>query len=204
MRRKVLLVITLALVAVALFLLGASGSKTPDTDPTGDNTTSTQPTLTIEQQIAAQRRAVDASAAVDYLFRYQGWTGSAKPEYYGGMYIEDNKLYVQVNPAYTKEVELFKASLTGYRDVIVFEETQYSYTTRYLYTNYLASVLIESGYRVTGYGPSSGSDYEGHIEVLKEDLEAATAKAERIQKQVWGDITPPRVPIVEGEYSRLD
>lgn len=201
MRKKVLLIIALALVAVALFLLGAGRSDAPGTDPTGDG--ATQPTLTIEQQIAAQKRAVDASAAVTEMFRYEGWTGSAKPEYYGGMYIEDNKLHVLVVPKYAKEVEFFKGCLSGYRDVIIFEETQYSYTTRVLYANFLFDSLEGSGYRVTSCGQNSKND-EIHIEVLKEDLEAAIAKVERLQKQIWGDITPPRVRVDEGEYSRLE
>lgn len=201
MRKKILLVIILVLVVAALFLLGASGSKTTDTDSTG-GTTNTQPTLSIEQQMAAQRRAMEASAAITEIFLYNGWTGRAKPEYYGGMYIEDNKLYVQVNPSYTREVEFFKGSLIAHKDVIVYEETQYSWTMRCVYTDYLASALKAQGYRVTEWGPSSGNR-EGFIGVFEEDLEAATAKVEQLQKQIWGAITPPRVEIEKGSYQVL-
>ena len=208
MRNNVLRALLISLVAIWLLFCVSCTQQEPKDDasaqvtPSTTDPTSTQPTRSLEDRIAAQKRAVDASEVLNQYFYSNGWKSTELPDYYGGMYIEDDLLHVRlVNPS-QQTMDFFKALFAGYSDVVVYEDAEYSRAMLLQYMDVLFVALHEKGCKITETSVGSST---GIIEIgaLEEDLERVKQLVNHYQKILWGQNAPP-VHVVKGVYSRLE
>lgn len=145
-----------------------------------------------------QKAAVDANNALMEYFFNQGYV-SDYPAYFGGCYIEDNKLYVKLFYPTDEEMKNITNVLARYGAAVVFEEAEASMAELQEYADRIANELMDNGYAVTMWGVDSIS---GNIEisVLEEDFEAVTDWiSDRSENK-----NLPKIIIEKGGYFVLD
>lgn len=218
-QKKLLRLIFILFVAISLLFCASCRSPEPGdptTQPTqslSDNTstketlanqksddTSTKETLSVEEMMAAQKRAMDACQVLNEYFYCTGWSNHNLPDYFGGMYIEDNILHVRLANPSQQTRDFLTALFTNYRDVVVFEDAEYSRAMLLEYMDVLYTALNENGCKLTeGCVDSKTGVIE--ISVLEEDLDRTKQLVEHLQKILWGQNAPP-VDVVKGFYAQ--
>ena len=145
-----------------------------------------------------QKAAADANNALMEYFFNQGYV-SDYPAYFGGCYIEDNKLYVKLVYPTDEEMKSLTNVLARYGAAVVFEEAEASMADLQKYADRIAGELKDNGYAVTMWCVDSIS---GNIKiaVLEEDLEAVKNWISDMSKNK----NLPTVIIEEGAYFVLD
>lgn len=147
---------------------------------------------------AKQKQAVEANESLMQYFYDQGYV-TDYPDYFGGCYIEDDKLYVRlVNPS-DEDVTALSRVLDRYADVVVYENGEMSMADLQAYADETVDELIELGYKVTSWYVDS---ITGNvvIQVLEEDLSAVTEWIADRNDQHSGF----KVIVEKGDYITLD
>ena len=194
MQTKTLRLIFLLLAVFSLLLCASCKRQNPDNNSPSES-------LSLEEKAAAQKRAVDANEA---LMGHFGSNGSAVdyPDYFGGAYIEENKLHVRlVNPS-QQTLDTLKSVFSGYQDVVIYEDAAYSRAALLEYMDKLMTALLKEDCGVTE-GSVSSKTGDISIAVIEEDLDRAKQLVEQLQKDLWKK-NPPRVEIMKGYPIQLD
>ena len=149
-------------------------------------------------QFHQQKKAADATnALMEYFFR-QGYV-TEYPSYFGGCYVENDKLYVKLVSPSDEEKKRISDVLAPYGDTVVFEEAKRSMADLQAYADKTANELIAEGYAVTSWYVDSVTG-NVVISVLEKDLAAVTAWIADTQKEA--DL--PTVTVEKGAYVTLD
>lgn len=117
----------------------------------------------------------EAVVAHNYLMSYFFGRGYVTnyPEWFGGCYIKDNKLYIKLVSPSDEEMENISQVLAPFDNVIVYENAEMSMSELQEYADLTAKQLMENGYEVTSwYVDSITGDII--ISVLEKDFEAVT------------------------------
>lgn len=149
-------------------------------------------------KFAEQKQAVEASNALMEYFYKQGYVGSY-PAYFGGCYIENNKLYIKLVSPTDEQMKTISMVLSPYDDAVVYLSSEMSMSDLQAYADKTADELISLGYAVTSWYVDSVT---GNIviEVLEKDLAAVTAWV----ADMTDNRSVPNVIIMEGDYISLD
>lgn len=141
-----------------------------------------------------QREAVEASNALMEYFYNQGYVNDY-PVYFGGCYIESNKLYVKLVSPTDEEMKNLTKVLAHYDDVVVYKDAKTSMADLQEYSDMMANELMTNGYAVTSWYVDS---ITGNIviSVLEKDFDAVTDWASDISKNK--DL--PTIIIEKGGY----
>lgn len=145
-----------------------------------------------------QRAAVAANNALTEYFYEQGYV-SDYPAYFGGCYIEGNKLYVKLAAPTDEEMKGLTEALARYADAVVYRDAKASMSDLQEYADMRANELMTKGYEVTSWYVDSVAG-NVVISVLEKDLVAVTAWASDISKNK--DL--PTIIIEKGEYVTED
>ena len=144
---------------------------------------------------AEQREAVCAHNALISYFFSRGYVTNY-PEWFGGCYIEENKLYIKLVSPSDEEMKNITQILAPFDKVIVYKNAEMSMADLQEYADKIANELINSGYEVTSWYVYS---ITGNIiiAVLEKDFEAVTE---------WVDTAlqsnnAPKIVIEIGEYT---
>ena len=142
--------------------------------------------------IKNQEQAVKASDALTRYFLSQGYVPDY-PAYYGGCYIENNRLHVRLVAPTDQEMSEISLVLDLYKNVVVYHYGEYSMSDLQAYADQTVDKMIALGYRVTEW---CVSDRTGDvvIAVLEEDFDAAVAWAADALEDY------PKVVIEIGDY----
>ncbi len=145
-------------------------------------------------KFAEQREAAEASNALMEYFYNQGYVYDY-PAYFGGCYIEGNKLYVKLVSPTDEEMKAVYTVLARYDEVVEYKSSDMSMSDLQAYADKTANELIGLGYAVTSWGVDSTT---GNIviTVLEEDLSAVTAWVADMTE----DPSAPKVIVEEGAY----
>ena len=121
------------------------------------------------------------------------------PEWFGGCYIEGNKLHIRLVSSTDDEIKTLKEELASFGNVVVYENAEISMSNLQEYADKTANALIENGYAVTSWYVDSVT---GNIviSVLEKDLDAAS---------VWVNVATknenlPKIIMEAGNYVELD
>ena len=117
----------------------------------------------------------EAVVAHNYLMSYffsRGYVTNY-PEWFGGCYIKDNKLYIKLASPLDDEMENISQILAPFDNVIIYENAEMSMSELQEYADKTAKELMENGYEVTSWYVDS---ITGNIiiSVLEKDYEAVT------------------------------
>ena len=117
----------------------------------------------------------EAVVAHNYLMSYffsRGYVTNY-PEWFGGCYIEENKLYIKLVSPSDEEMKNISQILAPFDNVIAYENAEMSMSELQEYADLTAKQLMENGYEVTSwYVDSITGDII--ISVLEKDYEAVT------------------------------
>ncbi|MGM9643130.1 MAG: hypothetical protein ACI3XI_07975 [Eubacteriales bacterium] len=119
-----------------------------------------------------QKEAVKAhNALMSYLFE-KGYVTNY-PDWFGGCYIDGNKLYIKLVSPSDEEMKNISQILAPFDDVIVYENAETSMDDLQEYADKTANELIENGYAVTSWYVDSAT---GNIviSVLEKDFAQVT------------------------------
>jgi hypothetical protein len=150
----------------------------------------------LNTKFADQKRAVDANnILMGYLFA-KGYV-TDYPDWFGGCYIENNKLYVKLTSPSDEELNKIYEILASFKDVVVYKTAEMSMADLQAYADQTANNLILQGYEVTSWYVDSVT---GNIviAVLEKDFEAAKEWIRGASKD------SPKIVIEVGEYVELD
>ena len=145
-------------------------------------------------KFSEQKEAVEAH---NYLmFHLLAKHGTDYPKWFGGCYIEKNKLYIKLVSPSDEEMKTISDTLAHFGDVVVYTSAETSMTDLQEYADKTANNLRENGYAVTSWYVDSVTG-DIIISVLEEDLEAVTK---------WVNTTlqngnAPKIVIEIGEYT---
>lgn len=141
-----------------------------------------------------QREAVEANNALMEYFYDQGYVNDY-PVYFGGCYIESNKLYVKLVSPTDDEMKNLTKVLARYDDVVVYKDAKTSMADLQEYADMMADELMTNGYAVTSWYVDS---ITGNIviSVLEKDFDAVTDWASNIAKNE----DSPTIIIEKGGY----
>lgn len=158
-------------------------------------------TLSWEERMAAQKRAVMANEALAQYFYANGFV-VGYPEYINGCYIEGNVLHIRLVLPTEQEMAALNDVLSNYKDVIIYEYSQYSHAELIEYAGRVAAELEKQGCEVTQYCVDS---ITGNIVigVLPEHVQTAKALVEK-QQICAMENTFPKIVIEEAGYIVLD
>jgi hypothetical protein len=132
-----------------------------------------------------QKEAVNAHNYLMSYFFSRGYVTNY-PEWFGGCYIEENKLYIKLVSPSDEEMKNISQILAPFDNVIVYKNAEMSMSELQAYADKTAYELIDLGYEVTSwYIDSITGDII--ISVLEKDFEAVT---ERINTAYPNDNTP--------------
>ncbi len=122
-----------------------------------------------------QEQAVKASDALTRYFLSQGYV-TDYPAYYGGCYIENNRLHVRLVAPTDREMSEISLVLDLYKSVVVYHYGEYSMSDLKAYADQTVETMELLSYRVTEWYVD---DRTGNvvIAVLEEDFDAAVAWA---------------------------
>lgn len=117
----------------------------------------------------------EAVVAHNYLMSYffsRGYVTNY-PEWFGGCYIKDNKLYIKLASPLDDEMENISQILAPFDNVIIYENAEMSMSELQEYADKTAKELMENDYEVTSWYVDS---ITGNIiiSVLEKDYEAVT------------------------------
>ena len=187
-KRVKLCLIVISLVSAILFG-GAANVSAADKAPS------------FEELVAAQARAVAANEVLMQYFFDNGWI-TEYPEYYSGRYIEDNVLHICLASPTEQEMTALDSVLANYKDVIVYEYSQYSHSELMEYADCVAKELQKQGCEVTLKCVDS---ITGNIVigVLPKDVQTAKALVEKQQISAI-DGTFPKIVIEASNYVVTD
>lgn len=145
-----------------------------------------------------QKEAVEANNALVSYFFSKGYVTNY-PEWFGGCYIEENKLYIKLVSPSEEEMKNISQILAPFDKVIVYKNAEMSMADLQEYADKTANELIKSGYGVTSWYVDS---ITGNIiiAVLEKDFEAVT---EWINTASQND-NAPKIVIEVGRYIELD
>ena len=151
--------------------------------------------------MAAQKRAVMANEALTQYFYANGFV-VGYPEYINGCYIEDNVLHIRLALPTEQEMAALNDVLSNYKDVIIYEYSQYSHAELIEYAGRVAAELEKRGCEVTQYCVDSitGNIVMG---VLPEHVRTAKTLVEKQQISAIEN-TFPKIVIEEAGYIVLD
>lgn len=147
---------------------------------------------------ANQKQAVEANESLMQYFYDQGYV-TDYPDYFGGCYIESDKLHIRlVNPS-DEDVTALSRVLDRYAEVVVYENGEMSMADLQAYADETADELIKLGYQVTSWYVDS---ITGNvvIQVLEEDLSAVTAWVAGMVE----NSSAPQIIVEKGNYISLD
>ena len=156
--------------------------------------------LDFEAEFAAKARATEASEVLMEYFVQLGFYCDY-PDYYAGCYIGDDcKFHVRLCSPTQDVLEMLTAMFEEYSDVIVYENSDFSWSEMFEYVDTLANELIELGYGITSWGVD---DFTGSVavEVLEEDLNEVRSMVEDQQTYAAGN-SRPNIIFREGEYAQ--
>ena len=119
-----------------------------------------------------QKDAVYAQNSLMSYFFGRGYVTNY-PEWFGGCYIKENKLYIKLVFPSDEEMKNISQVLAPYDNVIVYENAEMSMSELQEYADKTAKELMENGYEVTSWYVDS---ITGNIiiSVLEKDYEAVT------------------------------
>lgn len=121
------------------------------------------------------------------------------PEWFGGCYIEGNKLHIRLVSYTDDEIKTLKEELASFGNVVVYENAEISMSNLQEYADKTANALMENGYAVTSWYVDSVT---GNIviSVLEKDLDAASAWVKAATKNE----DAPKIVIEIGNYVEPD
>ena len=149
-------------------------------------------------KFSEQKEAVEAHNVLMSYFFSKGYVTNY-PEWFGGCYIEENKLYIKLVSPSDEEMKNISQLLAPFDKMIVYKNTELSMADLQEYADKTANELIKSGYGVTSWYVDS---ITGNIiiAVLEKDFEAVT---EWISIASQND-NAPKIVIEVGGYIELD
>lgn len=145
-----------------------------------------------------QKEAVEANNALVSYFFSKGYVTNY-PEWFGGCYIEENKLYIKLVSPSEEEMKNISQILAPFDKVIVYKNAEMSMADLQEYADKTANELIKSGYGVTSWYVDNVT---GNIiiSVLEKDFEAVT---DWVNTALQNNNTP-KIVIEIGGYIELD
>ena len=144
-----------------------------------------------------QKEAVDANNCLMSYFFSRGYVTNY-PEWFGGCYIEENKLYIKLVSPSDEEMKNISQILAPFDDVIVYKNAEMSMSELQEYADLTAKQLMENGYEVTSwYVDSITGDII--ISVLEKDFEAVTEWVHTASQNG----TLPKIVIEIGGYTDI-
>jgi len=152
----------------------------------------------LNTKFADQKRAVDANnILMGYLFA-KGYV-TDYPDWFGGCYIEDNKLCIKLVSPSDEELNKIYEILDSFKDVVVYKTSEMSISDLQAYADQTADRLLAQGYEVTSWYVDSVT---GNIviAVLEKDFEAASEWV----NSALNDGSKPKIVIEAGGYVELD
>ena len=149
-------------------------------------------------KFSEQKEAVDAHNVLMYYFFSRGYVTNY-PEWFGGCYIEENKLYIKLVSPSVEEMENISRILAPFDNVIVYKNADMSMSELQAYADKTAKELMESGYAVTSWYVDS---ITGNIviSVLEKDFKAVTEWINTASQN--GSL--PKIVIEIGGYVELE
>ena len=141
----------------------------------------------------------EAVIAHNFLMSYFLGRGYNYPEWFGGCYIKENKLYIKLVSPSDEEMKNISQILDPFDNVIAYENAEMSMSELQEYADKTAKELMENDYEVTFWYVDS---ITGNIiiAVLEKDFEAVT---EWINTASQND-NAPKIVIEVGRYIELD
>lgn len=188
----------LRLIVMLFVMIVLSGSilnaRAADDEP---NAYAANDESSIDELMAAQARAVAANEALMQYFFNNGWV-QEYPDYFGGCYIEDNILHVQLASPTEQDMDILNQVFASYKAVVVYEFVQHSRSELQEYVDMLAYELRAQGCEVTHWyaDTKAGSVTIG---VLAESVDSANALIEQLRLHAHENNMIP-VIIEEGVY----
>ena len=145
-----------------------------------------------------QKEAVAAHNALMSYFFSRGYVTNY-PEWFGGCYIEENKLHIKLVSPSDEEMKNISQILASFDKVIVYKNAEMSMVDLQEYADKTANKLINSGYDVTSWYVDS---ITGNIiiAVLEKDFESVT---EWVDTALQSD-NAPKIVIEIGGYIDLE
>lgn len=145
-----------------------------------------------------QKEAVNAHNFLMSYFFSRGYVTNY-PEWFGGCYIEENKLHIKLVSPSDEEMKNISQILAPFDDVIVYENAEMAMSELQAYADKTAKELMENEYAVTSwYVDSITGDII--ISVLEKDFEAVT---KWINTAVESG-NAPKIVVEIGEYIDLE
>lgn len=117
-----------------------------------------------------QKESVNAHNCLMSYFFSTGYVTNY-PEWFGGCYIEENKLYIKLVSPSDEEMKNISQILAPFDDVIVYENAEMSMSELQAYADKTAKELMENEYAVTSWCVDSITG-DIIISVLEKDFEA--------------------------------
>ena len=149
-------------------------------------------------RFSEQKEAVKAHNVLMSYFFSKGYVTNY-PEWFGGCYIEDNKLYIKLASPSDEEMENISQILDTFNDVIVYENAEMSISELQEYADKTAKELMDNGYEVTSWYVDSITG-NIRISVLEKDLEAVTEWINTAAQNA----NLPKIVIEIGGYTDLE
>ena len=145
-----------------------------------------------------QQEAVYAHNCLMSYFFSRGYVTNY-PEWFGGCYIEENKLHIKLASPSDDEMKNISQILAPFDNVIVYEKAEMSMSELQEYADLTAKQLMENGYEVTSWYVDS---ITGNIiiAVLEKDFESVT---EWVDTALQSD-NAPKIVIEIGGYIDLE
>ncbi len=145
-----------------------------------------------------QKEAVEAHNCLASYFFSKGYITNY-PEWFGGCYIEGNKLYIKLVSPSDEEMKNVSQILAPFENVIVYKNAELSMADLQEYADKTAKGIKEKGYAVTSWYVDS---ITGNIiiSVLEKDFEAVTEWVNTASQNGGA----PKVVIEIGEYTVPD
>ena len=149
-------------------------------------------------KFSEQKEAVDAHNVLMSYFFSKGYVTNY-PEWFGGCYIEENKLHIKLVSPSDEEMNNISQILAPFDNVIVYKNAEMSMTDLQEYADKTAYELTALGYEVTSwYVDSITGDII--ISVLEKDFEAVTERLNTASQN--GNL--PKIVIEIGGYTDLE
>lgn len=95
----------------------------------------------------------DAREAADIF--YDNFLIEAYPDDYGGEYIKNNILHINIVDLDNADITRYQTALKGFEDVVVFESVEHSYNTLLSTAEEIADQLMDAGISVVSWGPGT-------------------------------------------------
>ena len=145
-------------------------------------------------KFSEQKEAVEAHNVLMSYFFSKGYVTNY-PEWFGGCYIEENKLHIKLVSPSDEEMNNISQILAPFDNVIVYKNAEMSMSELQAYADKTAYELIDLGYEVTSWYVDS---ITGNIiiSVLEKDFEAVTERINTASQN--GNL--PKIVIEIGGY----